>query len=107
MGRIGEFLPEGENLEGFSLEQAILARVSDAWLLARAVYQAAAYDPLEEILYANEHGYLDAMVLTARGDEFKEEREAWLNEDPTALDRYRRWFVDTFSREPPGLRGGQ
>ena len=64
-----------------------------------------AYDPLEELLYANENGYLDALILTARGDEFKEERGAWLKEDPEGLERYRSWFVDTFSREPPGLRG--
>ncbi|MFH1764029.1 MAG: hypothetical protein ABIF09_07550 [Gemmatimonadota bacterium] len=104
MGRIGEFLPGGETLEGFSFERAILARVADAWLLGRAVYQAEAFDPLEELVYANENGYLDAMLLTARGDEFKEERRAWLKEDPEALERYRQWFVDTFSREPPGLR---
>jgi hypothetical protein len=104
MGRIGEFLPGGEVLEGFSLERAILARVCDAWLLVRAVYQAEAFDPLEELVYANENGYLDAMLLTARGDEFTEERQAWLKEDPEALERYRQWFVDTFSREPPGLR---
>ena len=104
MGRIGEFLPGGESLDGFSLERAILARVADAWLLGRAVYQAEAFDPLEELVYANENGYLDAMLLTARGDEFKEERQAWLKEDPEALERYRQWFVETFSREPPGLR---
>ena len=105
MGRIGEFLPGGENLEGFSLERSIVARVSDAWFLGRSVYQAEAFGPLEELLYANENGYLDAMLLTARGDEFKEERQAWLKEDPQALERYREWFVATFSREPPGLRG--
>lgn len=104
MGRIGEFLPGGEGLEGFSLERAILDRVADAWLLGRAVYMAEAFDPLEELVYANENGYLDALILTARGDEFKEERLAWLKEDPEALERYRQWFVDIFSREPPGLR---
>jgi hypothetical protein len=104
MGRIGEFLPGGGNLEGFSLERTILARVADAWFLGRAVYLAMAFDPLEELLYANENGYLDAMILTARGDEFKEERQAWLKEDPEGLERYRQWFVETFSREPPGLR---
>jgi hypothetical protein len=104
-GRIAEFLPGGENLEGFSFERAVLSRVADAWFLGRAVYQAVAFDPLEEILYANENGYLDAMILTARGDEFKEERQAWLKEAPEALERYRAWFVETFDREPPGLGG--
>ena len=104
MGRIEEFLPGGEDLEGFALERAILARTADAWLLARAVYQAVAFDPLEEIMYSNENGYLDAMILTARGDEFREERQAWLREDPEAQERYRKWFLATFDREPPGLR---
>jgi hypothetical protein len=104
MGRIGEFLPGGEDLEGFALERAILARTADAWFLGRAVYQAVAFDPLEELLYANENGYLDALILTARGEEFKEERQAWLREDPEAQERYREWFQATFNREPPGLR---
>ncbi|NNM07323.1 MAG: hypothetical protein HKO65_19675 [Gemmatimonadetes bacterium] len=104
MGRIGEFLPGGENLDGYPLERAIVARVADAWLLGRAVYQAVPFDPLEELVYANENGFLDALLLTARGEEFKEERQAWLREDPEALERYREWFLATFNREPPGLR---
>ena len=106
MGRIGEFLPGGEYLEGFALERAIVERVSDAWYLARAVYQAVAFQPLEEILFTNEAGYLDAMLLTARGDEFEEERQAWLEEDPDAQERYRQWFMETFDKEPPGVSGG-
>jgi len=106
MGRIGEFLPGGEDLEGFALERAIVERISDAWFLARAVYQSEAFEPLEEILFTNEAGFLDAMLLTAREDEFKEEREAWFEEDPEALERYRQWFVETFDKEPPGLGGG-
>ena len=106
MGRIGEFLPGGEYLEGFALERAIVERVSDAWYLARAVYQAVAFQPLEEILFTNEAGYLDAMLLTARGDEFEEERQAWLEEDPDAQERYRQWFMETFEVEPPGVSGG-
>jgi len=102
-GRIAEFLPEGDTMQGFSFERAILARVADAWFLGRAVYEAAPYEPLEEILYANEAGYLDAMILTARGDEFEEEREAWVRENPDGLEQYREWFMATFSREPPGL----
>lgn len=104
-GRLEEFLPDSRYLEGFLLERAILARVADAWLLGRAVYDAEAYDPLEELLYSNENEYLDAFILTARGGEFREEREEWLREDPEGLERFRQWFVETFSREPPGLRG--
>ena len=105
MGRLEEFLPGGGALDGYSLERAILARVADSWLLGRASYDAVAYEPLEEILYANEAGYLDAFILTARGEEFDRERQAWLREDPEALESYRSWCVETFDREPPGLRG--
>ena len=104
MGRLDEFLPGAEEAEGYALERAILARVSDVWLYGRGVFDATAYDPLEELTYSNESGNLDAFILTARGEEFGEERRAWLQEDPDALERYRQWFVDTFEREPPGLR---
>ena len=104
MSRIEEFLPGGQEMEGYDLEGAILSRVSDVWLLGRGAFGVAAYEPLEEILYSNEAGYLDAFILTARGEEFSQEREAWLREDPDAQEEYRGWFVETFSREPPGLR---
>jgi hypothetical protein len=104
MGRLNEFLPGSAGISGVSLERSILARVADAWLLGRGVYDVEPYGPLEEILYAHENGYLDALILTARGEEFQEERQAWLKEDPKAQDRYREWFMETFSREPPGLR---
>jgi hypothetical protein len=105
MGRLEEFLPSAGTLEGYALERMILERVADSWLLGRASYDAVAYDPLEELLYSNEEGYLDAFILTARSEEFAEERQAWLREDPEALDRYREWFLETFEREPPGLGG--
>ena len=106
MGRLEEFLPGATALGDFALEREILSRVADVWFLGRSAYNATAYEPLEELLYAKESGHLDAFILTARGEEFSEERRAWLQEDPEALERYRQWFVATFSREPPGLRGG-
>ena len=106
MGRLDEFLPGAVGAEGYALERAILARVSDVWLYGRSVFDAEAYEPLEELIYATESGHLDGLILTARGDDFGEERRAWLQEDPEALERYRQWFVETFSREPPGLREG-
>jgi hypothetical protein len=104
MHRLEEFLPGSAGQEGYLLERAILARVADVWYFGRGAFQAQAYDPLEELLYCNEAGYLDAFLLTARGEEFEEERQAWLREDPEGLENYRSWFVDTFEREPPGLR---
>lgn len=106
MGRLEEFLPGASSMDEFTLEKEILSRVADVWYLGRSAYSATPYEPLEEILYAKENGFLDAFILTARRDQFARERGLWLEEDPEGLERYRRWFVATFSREPPGLRGG-
>lgn len=103
-GRQDEWLPKGGNLRGFELEKAILERVAESWLYGRAVFSATPYGPLDELVYAYDMGYLDAMILTARQDEFPDEVRSWLDNDPGAMESYRQWFVDTFSKEPPGLR---
>ncbi len=104
MGRLDEFLPEAAEAEGYELERAILTRVADAWLYGRALFDMTPYGPLDEIMYAREHGFLDALILTARPDEFSDERSAWLEASPGREGEYREWYVETFEREPPGLR---
>jgi len=104
MRRLDEFLPEAANAEGYELEKAILTRVADAWLYGRALFDMTPYGPLDEIMYARENGYLEALILTSRPDEFTDERTAWLDANPGEQEEYRRWFMETFEREPPGLR---
>ena len=104
MGRLAEFLPEAATATGFELERAILNKVADAWLLGRTVYDVSPYAPLDELIYAREAGYLDAFIFTARPDEFAEARAKWARENPDASMKYRSWFLQTFNREPPGLR---
>ena len=104
MDRLDEVLPEAVDAEGYELERAILSRISDAWLYGRAVFDMAPYGPLDELLFSHENGYLDAFILTARPKEFEERRDTWLQENPGREEEYRRWFVETFEREPPGLR---
>lgn len=104
MGRLAKWLPEAPHATGFQLERAILARVADTWLLARAVYGASPYEPLDELLYAHEDGYLDALIFTARPNKFEEARKAWAAKHPNAAHDYRTWFKATFNKEPPGLR---
>ncbi len=104
LGRQDEWLPRGGNLRGFELEKAILERVAESWLYLRALFSATPYAPLDELVYAYDAGHLDAMILTARRDEFPDEARRWLEDDPGAMESYRQWFVETFSREPPGLR---
>lgn len=104
MGRQEEWLPEAPNAVGYELERAILSRTADAWILGRTVFNTQPYGPLDELAYAKEAGHLDAFVFTARPNEFVSERAAWVRANPGQMERYREWFLDTFSREPPGLR---
>jgi hypothetical protein len=104
MGRQEEWLPEAPDAVGYDLERAILARVADAWILGRTVFGTVPYGPLDELAYAKDAGFLDAFIFTARPGEFAASRAAWVRENPGETDRYRDWFIDTFNREPPGIR---
>jgi len=104
MDRLDEFLPEAADAEGYELEKAILTRVADAWLYGRALFDMTPYGPLDEIMYAREHGFLEALILTARPGEFSEESRAWREANPGRQQEYRQWFLETFEREPLGMR---
>jgi hypothetical protein len=104
MGRGDEWLPEAPNATGFELERAILSRTADAWLLGRTVYAVAPYGPLDELAYAKEDGFLEPFIFTARPDDFAAERRDWVEAHPGEMERYHNWFLDTFGKEPPGLR---
>lgn len=104
MGRQEEWLPEAPDAVGYALERAILLRSADAWVLGRTVFDTQPYAPLDELMYANEAGHLDAFIFTARPSEFAGARAEWARANPGKMDEYRSWFLDTFNREPPGLR---
>ena len=104
MGRQEEWLPEAPEAVGYELERAILRRCADAWLLGRSTFDTAPYAPLDELMYAAEAGYLEAFIFTARPDEFASSRTEWARANPEEANAYREWFLDTFNREPPGLR---
>ena len=103
MGRLDEWLPDHAEAEGYELERAIVERLADTWLIGRAIFDAPAYGPLDELIYAREAGYLDAYLLVARAEEFPDERAEWERAEPGRLEEYRAWFRGTFDREPPGL----
>ena len=104
MDRLTDWLPDVVGLEGYELEKAIVARITDVWFYGRSVFGWPPYSPLDELLYSNENGYLDAYLLTARPEEFAMERDAWLDESAGALEDYRTWFRGAFETNPPGLR---
>ncbi|MBW3535128.1 MAG: hypothetical protein KY453_07920 [Gemmatimonadetes bacterium] len=102
-GRLLDFVPEAPVGDTYGVEKAILERVADTWLLGRAVFATSPYDPLDHLMYSAENGWLDALILTARPDEFEDRREAWLRENPGGPEAFRQWFRDTFDQEPPGV----
>lgn len=98
-GGLEEWLPEAAEAEGYELERAILERVADVWLYGRAIFDAAPYGPLDELLYAREFGYLDALLLTARSEEFPDAASRWRAEEPNEETEFRQWFRETFERD--------
>lgn len=106
MGRQEEWLPEAPDAVGYELERAIVERVADAWILGRSVFDTQPFTPLDELAYAKDAGFLDAYIFTARPGEFAASRAEWARENPGEMERYRQWFLDTFNREPPGVRSG-
>lgn len=104
MGRQEEWLPEAPAAVEYDLERAILSRAADAWLLGRTAFDTPPYGPLDELVYAKEAGYLDAFIFTSRPEEFATARTQWAQENPGDNEAYRDWFLNTFNRDPPGLR---
>jgi hypothetical protein len=104
MGRQEEWIPEAPAAVGYDLELAIMNRIADAWILGRTVFDTQPFGPLDEIAYARHSGYLEPFIFTARPDEFATSRTEWVRSNPEGMDDYRDWFLDTFNREPPGLR---
>jgi hypothetical protein len=104
MGRQEEWLPEAPDAVGYPLERAIVARTADAWILGRTVFDTQPFGPLDELAYAKYAGFLDAFIFTARPDDFAASRAEWARANPGEAERYRDWFLETFNREPPGIR---
>ena len=104
MGRQPEWVPDAPAAVGFELERAIVGRSADAWILGRTVFDLHPFGPLDELAYAKFAGFLDAFIFTARPNEFAASRAEWARANPGRMDEYRNWFLDTFNREPPGLR---
>jgi hypothetical protein len=106
MDRLDEWLPEAVGLEGWDLERAIVGRVADTWLLGRVTFDLAPYELLDRLIYAQEAGQLDALLLTLRASEFSEARQAWLDANPGADEAFRAWYRETFAEDPPPPPGG-
>ncbi len=103
--QVADWLPAAEEdptLAGLDLEEAILERVSDVWLLGRSVFDTQAHGPLDELLYANERGLLREFILATQPDRFEDERERFSQEHPDWEETLQEFFQRTFDRDGPG-----
>lgn len=107
MDRLDEWLPEAEGLEGFELERAIVERTADSWLLGRSTFDTHPYKPLDELIFAQDAGMLEAFLLATRPDEFPEARERFLAENPGGFEEFEAWYQETFGGDPPGTVPGR
>lgn len=99
----GEEGQAGPVAEGLELERLILRRISDVWLLGRSVFDTTPYGPLDELLYANEAGFLEEFILTTQRDRFEEEAAAHFDANPDRAEAFRGWFMRAFERAGPGF----
>lgn len=105
-GTIEEWLPGADTLAGWDLEVAKVARMTEAWLLGRASYSFTPYELLDQLTYAEEAGMLEPLLLSLRGYEFPEDRDAWLEANPQGEADFREWYRATLGGEPEPISGG-
>lgn len=105
-GTIEEWLPGSEVLSGWDLELAKVERMTEAWLLGRAGYSFTPYEPLDQLTYAAEADMLEPLLLSLRGYEYPEERDAWLAANPQGEAAFRTWYQQTLGGDPEPISGG-
>jgi len=105
-GEIEEWLPGADSLAGWDLEVAIVDRMAEAWLLGRASYSFTPYVPVDQLVYASEEGMLEPLLLSLRGFEYPDARDAWLEANPEGEAEFRAWYRDTLGGEPEPIAAG-
>jgi len=107
MGRLAEWFAETAEVEdGWPLERFIVEKVADSWLLGRTTYDTPPYAPLDDLIYAQEAGMLDALVLYSQGEEYPEAVERFLEENPDGFEAFESWYREAIGGELPRKRAG-
>lgn len=103
-GELGEWVPAAEDraLSGLEAEEAILGYVGDVWLLGRSVFDTQPYGPLDELIYAQDRGFLTHFILATQAERFAQEREAFHERNPEWEAELSDFFQRTFERDGPG-----
>lgn len=102
-----EWLPDAAELEGFDRELEILQRLADVWLLGRSVYDTAPHQPLDELIYARDAGFLREYALVTQQERFPTEHDAHFEANPDRAEAFEAWFEETFERSGPGFIGNR
>ncbi|TVP75252.1 MAG: hypothetical protein EA352_08700 [Gemmatimonadales bacterium] len=102
-----DWLPDAAGLDGFELEMEIVDRLADVWLLGRSVYDTAPHEPLDELIYARDGGFLREYVLVTQQHRFPDEHDAHFEANPERQEAFHDWFRETFERDGPGFIGNR
>jgi hypothetical protein len=105
-GTIADWLPGADTLTGWGLEVAMVDRMAEAWLLGRASYTFTPYPPIDQLVYASEAGMLEPLLLSLRGFEYPDARDAWLEANPNGEAEFRTWYEATLGGVPEPIAGG-
>ena len=105
-GTIADWLPGADTLAGWDLEVAMVERMADAWLLGRASYSFTPYAPVDQLVYAASAGMLEPLLLSLRGFEYPDARDAWLAANPNGEAEFREWYESTLGGDPEPIAGG-
>ncbi len=100
-GTLTEVFPEAEAQSAYGVERAIVERVANVWLLGRSVFDTQPYAPLDELVYANEAGFLEDFIFATQGERFVDEAESYRATNPDRQDEFREWFIRIFDAEGP------
>jgi hypothetical protein len=105
-GEIAAWLPGADTLTGWDLEVAMVERMADAWYMGRASYSFTPYPPVDQLVYASEAGMLEPLLLSLRGFEFPDARDAWIEANPGGEAEFRAWYESTLGGTPEPIAGG-
>lgn len=82
-------------------EVRVLDAFADGWIVARALFGARAFLPLDEIPFARAAGHLEAYAVGRELPQLGDCVQTWEEDHPDRMEAYRRWRSEVFLAEPP------
>lgn len=82
--------------ERVATEVRVLRAFARGWIVARVYYGAPAYPALDEIAFLHRRGMLAPFLATREPPQLEGCARRWAEENPRAMDAYRRWREEEF-----------